>query len=178
MLFTHAPLLATVACLHCLSFSAAITAFAFSSRPAASAVKHSSANHIMSTTSTSLHYSINRRAVFTVVPVATFATLFIPLGDDATNEKYRALADEPNNVYYKSKADEEDPLAVFGRSLQQSIPTSTTDGNNDAQQQQGIEEQSNNNNKVTEELLPGGGDLGKALLEKQKERRIDPRTHG
>ena len=173
MLFNHAPLLATVACLHCLSFSA-ITAFAFSSPPA-SAIKHFTANH-MSTTSTSLHYSINRRAVFTVVPVATFATLFIPSGDDATNMQYHARADEPNNVYYKSKADEEDPLAVFGRSLQQSIPTSTTD----AQQQQGIEEQSNNNNnKVTEELLPGGGgDLGKALLEKQKERRIDPRTHG
>ena len=172
MLFTHAPLLATVACLHCLSFSA-ITAFAFSSRPAASAVKHSSANHHMSTTSTSLHYSINRRAVFTVVPVATFATLFIPpLGDDdATNEKYRARADEPNNVYYKSKADEEDPLAVFGRSLQQSIPTSTTDAQ---QQQQGVEQ---SNSKMTEEL-PTGGDLGKALLEKQKERRIDPRTHG
>jgi hypothetical protein len=176
MLFTHAPLLATVACLgYCLHFSA-ITAFAFSSRPAA--VKHSYANHNMSTTSTSLHYSINRRAVFTVVPVATFATLFIPsLGDDATNMQYHARADEPNNVFYKSKADEEDPLAVFGRSLQQSIPTSTTDAQQQQRrQQQGIEEQSNN--KVTEELLPGGGDLGKALLEKQKERRIDPRTHG
>ena len=167
MLFTHAPLLATVACLGCLSFSA-ITAFAFSFRPA-SAVKHSSANQM--STSTSLHYSINRRAVFTtVVPVATFATLFIP--PLATNEKYHARADEPNNVYYKSKADEdEDPLAVFGRSLQQSIPTSTTDAQ---QQQQGVEQ---SNNKVTEEL-PTGGDLGKALLEKQKERRIDPRTHG
>ena len=169
MLFTHhAPLLATVACLGCfLSFSAITTAFAFS--PVAN-VKNN-----MSTTSTSLHYSINRRAVFTVVPVATtsaFATFFIPPSGDYDGQ-YLARADEPNNVYYKSKADEEDPLAVFGRSLQQSIPTSTTDA-----QQKGVE-QSNNNNKVTEELLPGGGgDLGKALLEKQKERRIDPRTHG
>ena len=163
MLFT---LLATVvACLRC-------AAFAFSSPLAA--VKHSSANQ-MSTTSTSLHYSINRRAVFTVIPVATtsaFATLLIPPPGDYDGQ-YHARADEPNNVYYKSKADEEDPLAVFGRSLQQSIPTtSSTDA-----QQHGVE-QSNNNNKVTEELQPGGGDLGKALLEKQKERRIDPRTHG
>ena len=65
-----------------------------------------------------------------IVPVATFTTLLIPPGQN--EEQYHAAhADEPNNMHYKSKADEEDPLAVFGRSLQQSI---TTDGNNGVQQ--------------------------------------------
>ena len=79
-------------------------------------------------------------------------------------------------MHYKSKADEEDPLAVFGRSLQQSI---TTDGNNGGVQQPDSSKEGADTT-VTEEQqsLPQGGDLGRALMEKQQERRIDPRTHG
>lgn len=90
-------------------------------------------------------------------------------------EQYRAHADEPNNMHYKSKADEEDPLAVFGRSLQHSI---TTDSNNGVQQLDSSKEGVDTSVTEEQQSLPQGGDLGRALMEKQQERRIDPRTHG
>ena len=167
LLSPHTPLLVTAVCLVCCW--SANTAFAFS--PPATTVKHSREHHII--TSTSLHHSINRRSVFTIVPVATFATLLIPPGHN--EEQYHAHADEPNNMYYKSKADEEDPLAVFGRSLQQSI---TTDSNNGVQQPDSNREEVDTTVTEQQQSLPQGGDLGRALMEKQQQRRIDPRTHG
>mmetsp|Transcript_7292 Transcript_7292/g.10648 ORF Transcript_7292/g.10648 Transcript_7292/m.10648 type:complete len:177 (+) Transcript_7292:78-608(+) len=175
MLSCRAPLIATVVC---LGHWSANTAFAFS--PAN--VKHSSASS--EHTSTSLHYSRNRRSLFTIVPTAavtTFATLFIPPGGDGTtttNKQYRAYADEPNNLYYKSKADEDDPLAVFGRSLQQSIidAPSSNDSKESDPNKDGADAPKS---EVTgQQFLQPGGDLGRALMEKQQQRRIDPRTHG
>jgi len=167
LLSPHTPLLVAAVC---LVYWSANTAFAFSS-PAT--VKHSREHHNNINTSTSLYHSINRRSVFTIVPVATFTTLLIPPGHN--EEQYRAHADEPNNMYYKSKADEEDPLAVFGRSLQQSI---TTDSNNGVQQPDSSKEGVDTSVTEEQQSLPQGGDLGRALMEKQQERRIDPRTHG
>ncbi len=165
----RAPLIAAV--IYFGHHGSANTAFAFS--PSAN-VKHSStaSEHIP----TSLHYSLNRRSVFTIVPTAaatTFATLFIPPG-----EKYLANADEPNNLYYKSKADEEDPLAVFGRSLQQSIIDTNTsaDGKESDLNKDGAN--ASKDEVAGQQLSPPGGDLGRALMEKQQQRRIDPRTHG
>mmetsp|Transcript_22097 Transcript_22097/g.34704 ORF Transcript_22097/g.34704 Transcript_22097/m.34704 type:complete len:186 (-) Transcript_22097:1020-1577(-) len=184
MLFYRAPLIATVVCLGHY-WSANTTAFAFSPPHH---VKHPSASEH---TPTSLHYSLNRRSVFTIVPTTaaftTFSSLFIPPGGDdddtTTTEQYRAHADEPNNLYYKSKADEEDPLAVFGRSLQQSITDTSTntsvDGKESDLNRDGVD--ASKNNEVAgqqQQLLPPGGDLGRALMEKQQQRRIDPRTHG
>lgn len=179
----RAPLIVAVICLGHWSTN---TASAFSS-PATANVKHSSASS--EHTSTSLHHSLNRRSVFTIVPTAaaitTFATLFVPPegGDDnPTNEQYRAHADEPNNLYYKSKADEEDPLAVFGRSLQQSsiidAPSISADGKESDLKKEGVDASKSNEVTGQQLLLPPGGDLGKALMEKQQQRRIDPRTHG
>lgn len=168
------PLIAAVIC---LGHGSANTILAFSS---STNVKHSSA--ASEHTPTSLHYSLNRRSVFTIVPTAavtTFAALFIPPGDATTNEQYRAYADEPNNLYYKSKADEEDPLAVFGRSLQQSIidTPSSADGKESNLNKDGADA-SKDEVAGQQQLVPPGGDLGRALMEKQQQRRIDPRTHG
>ena len=159
----RAPVIAAVIC---LGHGSANTAFAFS--PSANNVKHSSASEH---TPTSLHYSLNRRSV--TAAVTTFATLFIPPGN-----KHHAYADEPNNLYYKSKADEEDPLAVFGRSLQQSIidSPSSADGKESDLNKDGVD--ASKDEVAGQQMLPPGGDLGRALMEKQQQRRIDPRTHG
>ena len=94
---------------------------------------------------------------------------------------WTANADEPNNLYYKSKADEEDPLAVFGKSLQNmSADSSTTEASKDAP---------SDNLSFSDIALPldaatpspsMGGDLNKAIQEKKdsQQHRIDPRTHG
>ena len=88
-----------------------------------------------------------------------------------------ALADEPMNIYYKSKADEEDPLAVFGRSLSSQTMTITTD-NDDNNKGEG-ESKEELGQSLSLPPLPQA-DLSKALQEKQQsqKRRIDPRTHG
>ena len=97
-----------------------------------------------------------------------------------------ASADEPNNVYYKSKADIEDPLVVFGKSLE-----NMNSGSNDSSSS------NNSSNSVADSLsfnditLPTSkeasssqpimeGDLGRALKEKKdsQKRAVDPRTHG
>ncbi|KAL3777210.1 hypothetical protein HJC23_013755 [Cyclotella cryptica] len=88
-------------------------------------------------------------------------------------------ADEPSNLYYKSKADEEDPIAVFGKTLQDMSfeNTAGNDVNKDGP--------SSFSDIALPSYLPpategGAGDLNKALLEKKLEqkRRVDPRTHG
>ena len=99
-----------------------------------------------------------------------------------------ASADEPNNVYYKSKADIEDPLVVFGKSLE-----NMNSGSNDSSSSS-----NNSSSSVADSLsfsdiaLPTSkeasssrtpimeGDLGRALKEKKdsQKRAVDPRTHG
>ncbi|KAL7477900.1 hypothetical protein ACHAW6_003685 [Cyclotella cf. meneghiniana] len=89
-----------------------------------------------------------------------------------------AKADEPSNLHYKSRADEDDPLVVFGKTLQDMSLESMTsnEGNKD-----GVPSFSD---VALPSFLPqgtdGGGDLNKALQEKKVEqkRRVDPRTHG
>lgn len=84
-------------------------------------------------------------------------------------------ADEPNNIYYKSKADEEDPLAVFGRSLSSQNMSTVTDDIDEGSNNKGVD-----GSKKESSLSPPPpqADLTKALQEKSQQRRIDPRTHG
>ena len=88
-----------------------------------------------------------------------------------------AWADEPMNIYYKSKADEEDPLAVFGRSLSQSKTYITNDDNDEGINNKGVDG-SKKELKESSFSPPPQADLTKALQEKSQQRRIDPRTHG
>jgi len=175
-------LLAGVACL--VVYWPANT-FAFSPPPPLSAAKWHPATselpHHHSTSSSLSSYAQNRRSVFNnifIIPSVTAATILTipPLGDE---QVYQARADEPNNIYYKSKADEEDPLAVFGRSLQQQSIITTTDYVQQQQpdsNKQGVK--GGSESKATEKVFLPAGDLGIALQEKQQQRRIDPRTHG
>lgn len=102
----------------------------------------------------------------------------------ATTLATTAHADEPMNIYYKSKADEdEDPLAVFGRSLSTiSQPTMTTETNFIVNDQDTFktEESERSTTTTTTTQAPHPADLSRALQEKQQsqKRRIDPRTHG
>ena len=120
---------------------------------------------------------LSRQEFFaSIVSSATIATAAAVILHPQTSN-----ADEPNNLYYKSKADEEDPLAVFGKSLQNmSVDSSTTEASKDAP---------SDNLSFSDIALPVdattpapsmGGDLNKAIQEKKdsQQRRIDPRTHG
>jgi hypothetical protein len=109
----------------------------------------------------------NRRRQFLVSSIIT-APILMGRG---------AWADEPNNIYYKSKADEEDPLAVFGRSLSQSKTYITNDDNDEGSNNKGVDG-SKKELKETSFSPPPQADLTKALQEKSQQRRIDPRTHG
>jgi hypothetical protein len=87
-------------------------------------------------------------------------------------------ADEPSNFHYKSRADEDDPLVVFGKTLQDMSfeNTASNDGNKD--------EPPSFSDVALPSFLPQateeGGDLNKTLQDKKLEqkRRVDPRTHG
>ena len=84
-------------------------------------------------------------------------------------------ADEPSNVQVKSKADEEDPIAAFGRSLQDMSFDSTA-----------IEKASDKGSPSYSDIsLPSslpktneGGDLSQAIQQMKDKKRVDPRTHG
>ena len=99
-----------------------------------------------------------------------------------------ASADEPNNVYYKSKADIEDPLVVFGKSLE-----NMNSGSNDSSRSNNSSSSSIAGSLSFSDIaLPTSkeasssrtpimeGDLGRALKEKKdsQKRAVDPRTHG
>ena len=99
-----------------------------------------------------------------------------------------ASADEPNNVYYKSKADIEDPLVVFGKSLE-----NMNSGSNDSSSSNNISSSVADSLSFSDIALPTSkeasisssppimeGDLGRALKEKKdsQKRAVDPRTHG
>jgi hypothetical protein len=86
-------------------------------------------------------------------------------------------ADEPSNVQIKSQADDEDPIAVFGQSLQDMNFDNSPSGFMST----------HDSPSFSDILLPssspeviGKGDLGEALEQKKREqkRRIDPMTHG
>mmetsp|Transcript_10227 Transcript_10227/g.15475 ORF Transcript_10227/g.15475 Transcript_10227/m.15475 type:complete len:170 (-) Transcript_10227:59-568(-) len=103
-----------------------------------------------------------------------------------------ANADEPSNLYYKSKADIEDPLVVFGKSLQNlnvvdspesssSSITGSTSSDNASLSFSDIalpDASSESPSSPTNNM--GGGDLNNALQEKKDslKRQVDPRTHG
>mmetsp|Transcript_11567 Transcript_11567/g.24666 ORF Transcript_11567/g.24666 Transcript_11567/m.24666 type:complete len:205 (+) Transcript_11567:173-787(+) len=111
---------------------------------------------------------------------AVSALLFPTLHPQSAN------ADDPANLYYRSKADEDDPLAVFGKSLQNMSFDST--GTSLSPPESGSENASSLTfsdiappSSSSESTPPmGGGDLNKALQEKKEsqKRRVDPRTHG
>lgn len=88
-----------------------------------------------------------------------------------------AWADEPMNLYYKSKADEEDPLAVFGRSLSKTMTTATDNDDDGSNNNKGVDG-SKKELQQSSFSPPPQADLTKALQEKSQQRRIDPRTHG
>ena len=98
-----------------------------------------------------------------------------------------ASADEPNNVYYKSKADIEDPLVVFGKSLE-----NMNSGSNASSSSNNSRSSVADTLSFSDIALPTSkeasssrtpimeGDLGRALKEKKdsQKRAVDPRTHG
>ena len=98
-----------------------------------------------------------------------------------------ASADEPNNIYYKSKADIEDPLVVFGKSLE-----NMNSGSNDSSSSNNSRSSVADTLSFSDIALPTSkeasssrtpimeGDLGRALKEKKdsQKRAVDPRTHG
>ena len=118
-----------------------------------------------------------------------------------TTQQQPAHADEPNNLYYKAKADEEDPLAVFSKSLQ-SMSSSSSSTLDNTTERSGASSTSASSTSTTNSdsgasslsfsdiALPssgddsgsssGAGDLGMALQQKKEEQkgRVDPRTHG
>jgi len=129
-------------------------------------------------------YSSSRRNfASSIVAGTTFATAAAII--DPIFCPPSASADEPNNLYYKSKADEEDPLAAFGKSLQN---TNNADSSSSVPNSSGTDASSFSFSDIA---LPSdddassppsqmGGDLGKALQEMKEAQkgRVDPRTHG
>ena len=96
-------------------------------------------------------------------------------------------ADEPSNLYYKSKADEDDPLVVFGKTLENmNIDSSSSDSSNSSggsalpKSFSDISLPSESTDASSESPPMGGGDLTKVLKEKKdsQKRSVDPRTHG
>ena len=97
-------------------------------------------------------------------------------------------ADEPSNLYYKSKADEEDPLVVFGKSLKNlnidsSSPDSNSSGGSSIAPKSfrdiSLPSESTDASSVSQPMGVGG-DLTNVLKEKKdsQKRSVDPRTHG
>ena len=97
-------------------------------------------------------------------------------------------ADEPSNLYYKSKADEEDPLVVFGKSLEKlnidsSSPDSNSSGGSSIAPKSfrdiSLPSESTDASSVSQPMGVGG-DLTNVLKEKKdsQKRSVDPRTHG
>lgn len=97
-------------------------------------------------------------------------------------------ADEPSNLYYKSKADEEDPLVVFGKSLEKlnidsSSPDSNSSGGSSIAPKSfsdiSLPSESTAASSVSQPMGVGG-DLTNVLKEKKdsQKRSVDPRTHG
>jgi len=97
-------------------------------------------------------------------------------------------ADEPSNLYYKSKADEEDPLVVFGKSLENlnvdsSSPDSNSSGGSSIAPKSfsdiSLPSESTDVSSVSQPMGVGG-DLTNVLNEKKdsQKRSVDPRTHG
>lgn len=97
-------------------------------------------------------------------------------------------ADEPSNLYYKSKADEEDPLVVFGKSLKNlnidsSSPDSNSSGGSSITTKSfsdiSLPSESTDASSVSQPMGVGG-DLTNVLKEKKdsQKRSVDPRTHG
>ena len=87
-------------------------------------------------------------------------------------------ADEPSTIQIKSQADLEDPLAAFGKSLQEMTFDNPTGGEVSKE-----EESSSFRGSAVPSSASGesaGGDLGKAIeqIKLEQKRRIDPRTHG
>ena len=87
-------------------------------------------------------------------------------------------ADEPSTIRIKSQSDLEDPLAAFGKSLQEMTfdnPSSGGISKEDPSSFSGsaVPSSSSSGDSV-------GGDLGKAIeqMKLEQKRRIDPRTHG
>ena len=144
---------------------------------------------------------VSRRQSITL----SIATILSTTSVAITTKQQPAHADEPNNLYYKAKADEEDPLAVFSKSLQSmsssssSSSSSTLDNTTErsgASSTRASSTSTTNSDSGASSLsfsdiaLPssgddsgsssGAGDLGMALQQKKEEQkgRVDPRTHG
>ena len=91
-----------------------------------------------------------------------------------------ASADEPNNMYYKSKADIEDPLVVFGKSLE-NMNSGSNDSSSSVVDSLSFNDITLPTSKEASSSPPiMEGDLGRALKEKKdsQKRAVDPRTHG
>mmetsp|Transcript_27526 Transcript_27526/g.66228 ORF Transcript_27526/g.66228 Transcript_27526/m.66228 type:complete len:257 (+) Transcript_27526:46-816(+) len=106
-----------------------------------------------------------------------------------------ANADKPSDLYYRSKADDEDPLVVFGKSLENMgvVDPSASGGTAGANDRDDARQSSlsfddiaipspsspSQSEDASSQIL-GGGDLNGALREKRESRNraIDPRTHG
>ena len=124
------------------------------------------------------HDGVSREDFVSLISSTLFSTMLLPVNPQSAN------ADEP--TIYKSKADEEDPLVVFGKSLENmnldpSSSSSTSSGGDvkgGSLSFGGIALPSDASS--TPPQMGDGGDLGNALKERKEsqKRAIDPRTHG
>jgi hypothetical protein len=93
---------------------------------------------------------------------------------------YMCYADEPSNII-KSQADAEDPIAVFGKSLQNMNFDNNESDSSSSKPSPSFDDVSfpystpNSDNGSA-----GGGDLNRAIqqIKMEQKRRVDPMTHG
>mmetsp|Transcript_20520 Transcript_20520/g.37017 ORF Transcript_20520/g.37017 Transcript_20520/m.37017 type:complete len:213 (-) Transcript_20520:505-1143(-) len=120
------------------------------------------------------------RKRFSSIASSAVAAILYPTHPQSAN------ADDPSNLYYKSKADEEDPLAVFGKSLQNmsvdfsSTPETSTKGADAPLSFNDIVLPTSSQSDTIPSTSPmGGGDLNKALQVKKEsqKRSVNPLTH-
>ena len=125
-------------------------------------------------------FSWNRRYIASTAVSTMTASLF-PI------HRRVAMADEPSNLYYKSRSDEEDPLIVFGRSLQNMnvdrdafTPSTKGEGTDEVPSFMDLTLPSSSTLPNSAAIPSSGMTLDVAIQKKSEsqKRRIDPRTHG
>ena len=140
-------------------------------------------------------YQVSSRKQFLSTIITTTSTVpFLGAAHFLFSSPPPANADEPSNLYYRSKSDGEDPLVVFGKSLENGIvdPSSSSnilDNDPSILTFSDFSLPSTTTTKTTtttsdtaSSTVHVGGDLNKALQKKveesQTKRAINPLTHG
>jgi len=114
----------------------------------------------------------NRRS-FVSSSSVTIASTILP--------NLNANADELNNLHYKSKADgDDDPLVVFGKSLEDGTNSSNSSDVSSSTKDTSLSFSDISLPSTDDAISSPPPDLSKALKERKdsQKRSVDPRTHG